>query len=202
MVSSLLTLLMILLLFLSGKIFESIKRLFTLLIDIGLKLLNLFGIHINRHEKRYRVSKKFKQIYQDITIVRKSKQNEKIKKSINIPAAIIFGVCLIILLLNVIEPTRGCISNWLWEINPVPQLIDDPSKMDITFTAVLFSFMSFAVSKLISQWKETKDYRKAKRNIKLKNKVFRISNSKELLDEAKLKDKIGYEEIVYSEEDK
>lgn len=60
MVSSLLTLLMILLLFLSGKIFESIKRLFTLLIDIGLKLLNLFGIHINRHEKRYRVSKKFK----------------------------------------------------------------------------------------------------------------------------------------------
>ena len=128
--------------------------------------------------------------------MKKSKQNEKIKHSINITALVIFLLCLTILLLNVIEPTRGCITNWLWQHNPIPFLVDDQSKMDITFTAVLFSFMSFAISKLISQWRETKKYRQVRKEIKQKNKAIRLMSSKELLDQAKLKDREQYENTV------
>jgi hypothetical protein len=57
--------------------------------------------------------------------------------------------------------------------------------MDVTFTALLFSVMSFAISKLVSQWKETKKYRDAKREIKFKKEVANTLTSKELLDMAK-----------------
>ena len=109
--------------------------------------------------------------------MKKSKQNERIKHSINITALVIFLLCLTILLLNVIEPTRGCITNWLWQHNPIPFFVDDQSKMDITFTAVLFSFMSFAISKLISQWRETKKYRQVKKEIKQKHATQRTNQT-------------------------
>ena len=196
MVSTLLTIVMILFLFLQGRLFEAFKRIITLFVDIILKILNIFGIHIDKHEKRYRVSKRFKQSYQDISVVKKSKQNEKIKRSINITAAIIFSICLVVLLLNVIEPTKGCVTEWLWTHNPLPNLIQTKANMDVTFIALLFSFMSFSISKLISQWKETRNYRKVRREIRQKNKVFSRVSSKELLDQAKLKDQEQYNKTV------
>lgn len=60
--------------------------------------------------------------------------------------------------------------------------------MDTTLTATMFSAMAFSLSKLISQWKDTAKYRRAKKEIKLKNKVMSNISSKELLDIAKQKD--------------
>ena len=60
--------------------------------------------------------------------------------------------------------------------------------MDTTFTAVMFSILSFSFSKLLTQWKETSCFRKAKREMNLKKKALETMSSKELLDAAKLKD--------------
>lgn len=60
MISALTTLLLVVIMFLTGKIFEGIKRFLVLIVSIFLKLLNLFGIQINLRERRERTSKKFK----------------------------------------------------------------------------------------------------------------------------------------------
>ena len=60
MISAIVSFGMIVLLFLSGRIYESVKRLLMLFIDIVLKILNLFGIHINTKERRIKTSRKFK----------------------------------------------------------------------------------------------------------------------------------------------
>lgn len=60
--------------------------------------------------------------------------------------------------------------------------------MDTTFIAVMFSVMSFSFAKLMHQWKDTAKYRKAKKEMRLKNRVLCSMTSKELLDVAKDKD--------------
>jgi hypothetical protein len=52
MISILTTLLLVILLFLTGKIFESLKRFLTLIVSVSLKILDIFGIRINLNEKR------------------------------------------------------------------------------------------------------------------------------------------------------
>ena len=47
---------MVILLFISGKIYESIKRLLILFVDIILKILNLFGIKISRTEHKVKIT--------------------------------------------------------------------------------------------------------------------------------------------------
>ena len=64
--------------------------------------------------------------------------------------------------------------------------------MDIVFTAVMFSMVSFSTSKLINQWKETVKFRQAKKEMKLKQAAINLMTSKELLDAAKNKDNENY----------
>ena len=46
--------------------------------------------------------------------------------------------------------SQGIISNFLFEHNPLPMLIQSQSNMEITFTALSFSIISFSISKLIA----------------------------------------------------
>lgn len=100
MVSIVVTFGMIALLFISGKVFESLKRLLTLLIDISLKVLNFFGLTLSRKEKRVKVSKQFKETFKDIKIVKQSKENKKILSSIHIPALCILILSLVLIIIN------------------------------------------------------------------------------------------------------
>lgn len=72
--------------------------------------------------------------------------------------------------------------------------------MDTTFVATMFSVISFSLAKLVSQWKETKKYRQAKRDMKKKRKVISNMSSKELLDAAKQKDYDKIAELKLSQE--
>lgn len=199
MTSICVTFLLILLFFLSGRIFEAIKRLLALFLDIGLKILNLFGIHINRKETRLRTSHEFKATFKDIKIVKRSRQNNKIKPSVNLIALIILILSIGSVIYNV--TSGGVISNFLFKYNPFPSLITDQVNMNTTFTALMFSIISFSISKLISQWKETVQFRKTKREMKLRGRVLEKMSSKDLLDAAKQKDEYGFNKLSKQDEE-
>lgn len=66
----------------------------------------------------------------------------------------------------------------------------------MTFTAILFSFVTFSISKLLTQWKDTKKYRDAKRQMKQIKHLTQVMTSKDLLDAAKMKDKENYDRLI------
>lgn len=126
--------------------------------------------------------------------MKKSKQNQKSKPSINFISLILIILSLSLIIINLDSISGNIISKWMFnlEINNTriaPYLFIKTQKdMDITFTAIMFSVLSFSASKLASQWKETSEARKAKKEIKLKEVVLNSITSKELLDTAKIKD--------------
>ena len=60
--------------------------------------------------------------------------------------------------------------------------------MNVYYTAILFSGISFAVTKLLARWKETKQQRIENKQAKIKAEAIKIMSSKELVDSAKKKD--------------
>ena len=196
MISAIVSFGMIVLLFLSGRIYESVIRLLMLFVDIFLKILNLFGIHINTKERKIKTSRKFKQTFKDIKVVKKSKENNKIKPSINIIALVLLVLSITIVVINLNVVSGNFITAWLFAHNPLPSFIPTQESMDVTLTAILFSIIAFSISKLISQWKETAKFRKARREMRNREKVLCNMSAKELLDAAKIKDKDGYDRLI------
>ena len=137
--------------------------------------------------------------------MKRSKQNQKFKSSINFISLILIIFSLSLILINLDSISGNVISKWMFnlEINNTriaPYLFIKTQKdMDITFTAIMFSILSFSASKLLTQWKETSETRKAKRDIKLKEKVLNSITSKELLDAAKNKDEEKYNRLIEKE---
>lgn len=195
MISVATSLLFIILLFLSGKLFECVKYILKLVATTGLKLLNSIGIKVELKEPRIKTSRAFKKTFQEIKVVRKSKNNIKIKPSINISALVILICAVGLIILNLDAVSGNVVTNWLFEINPLSFLIASAEDMNVMFTAIMFSMVSFSLSKLLSQWKETKKYREAKKDIKLKNYVINKTSTKELLDSLKKRDQQKYEEV-------
>lgn len=196
MVSAVVTFGMIFLLLASGRIYEGIKRLITLTVDILLKIVNFCGLGISKSERKIHTSKEFKKTFKDIRIVKKSKENNKIKPSINLFALILLIISVTLIICNLEIVSGNAISIWLFKINPVPTLIISQRNMDMTFTAILFSFVTFSISKLINQWKETKKYREAKKQMRQKKHLIKLMTSKDLLNAAKMKDKKNYDRLI------
>lgn len=201
MVSAVVTFGMIFLLLASGRIYEGIKKLITLIVDILLKIANFCGLGISKTERRIHTSKEFKKTFKDIKVVKKSKENNKIKPSINLFALILLMISVTLIICNLEVVSGNAISIWLFDINPVPMLIATQRNMDMTFTAILFSFVTFSISKLLSQWKDTKKYRDAKKQMKQKKHLTRIMTSKDLLDVAKMKDRENYDRLIKHTDD-
>lgn len=201
MISAVVTFGMIFLLLSSGRIYEGVKKLITLITDIILKLLNIFGLKLSRTQRRVFVSRKFKQTFKDIRIVKKSKQNTKMKPSINIFALILLIISVGLIVANLYVVSGNVVSTWLFEVNPIPQVITTQRNMDMTFTAVIFSLVTFSLSKLLNQWKDTAKYRKAKREMKKRDLALKHMSAKELLDAAKAKDLENYERLIKRQEE-
>lgn len=195
------TLCMIFLFFVTGQIIEGIKRLLMFIVNSCLRILDLFGCHIRDNEYTLRVSRDFKNTFKDIRIVKKSKQNTKLKPSINLFALIMFLVTTTLIIIDLDVVSGGVITNWLYESTFFNKFVASRQSIEVTYVATMFSAMSFAASKLMSQWKETRDIRKTKRQIKARNKALAMSTSKELLDAAKLRDAERYEQLKYKQED-
>ncbi|WP_300924507.1 hypothetical protein [uncultured Clostridium sp.] len=56
------------------------------------------------------------------------------------------------------------------------------------YTAILFSIMSFSISKVVYRWKETKQQRIESKQAKIRQQAIELMDSKDLLDAAKKKD--------------
>lgn len=159
---------------LSGSIIEFIKRIFHIIITIILKLLNLLGIKLNNIEGRILTSKEFKATFPDIKMVNKSTKNIRTKPSINLIALLLFIISLALIIINLDVISNNVVSKWLYNLHIEDTrvvnvfLISSQKDMDIVFTAVMFSMVSFSTSKLINQWKETVKFRQAKKEMKLK----------------------------------
>lgn len=190
---------------LSGRLIQFIKRIVQIVVEIFLRLLNFLGIKIRKGENKLKISPLFKQTYKDIKIVKRSKQNQKFKSSINFISLVLIMLSLSLIIINLDSISGNVISKWIFnlEINNTriaPYLFIKTQKdMDITFTAIMFSILSFSASKLLTQWKETSEIRKAKKDIKLKEKVLNSITSKELLDAAKNKDEEKYNRLIEKE---
>lgn len=186
---------------LSGSLIQFIKRIFYIIIALFLKLLNLLGIKINKFEGKVKTSKEFKQTFPDVRIVKKSKQNTKTKPSINLLFLALFIISLALIIINLNVVSGNVVSKWIYNIyiadTQIVKLlfIESQKDMDIVFTAIVFSIVSFSSSKLLSQWKETAHFRQAKKEIKLKQKAINLMTSKELLDAARNKDNEHYQAL-------
>lgn len=185
---------------LSGNIIQFIKRILQIITELVLRLLSLIGIKINLKESKIKPSKQFRYTFPDIKIVKKSRQNIKIKPSINKISLILLILSLTSIIINLDIVSGNMISRLLYNLDienvKVFQIFMASQKdMDVTLTAVMFSVLSFSASKLISQWKETAKFRRARKEAKQKEKAISIMSSKELLDAAKNKDTTKYQKL-------
>lgn len=177
--------------FILGNGTQAIKKILTVLTNICLKILNIFGIKINRKEKQVKVSEEFKKSYGDIRIVKLSKKNIKQKSSIDWFYLIVFLIAVVLIVVNLKWVTGNAISNWIYSWL---HIMDEVS-INTFYTAILFSIISFSLSKLLQRWKETKQQRVERKQALMKLKAVKLMSSKELLDEAKKKDEKKYKEL-------
>lgn len=67
-------------------------------------------------------------------------------------------------------------------------MFTNPAASNTFFTAMLFSIISFSISRILNRWKETKQQRIERKNAKIKKKAIELMDSKDLVDAAKKKD--------------
>lgn len=182
-------------LFLIGSYTESWKK-FTKIITTG--FCKLFGLSEDqlKKERNLKTSDEFKKYYGDIKKVKKSKENLKLLKSINIVSSIISLIVLVLIVVNLAVVSGNAISNWLYTwLHWIP-LIKSPVEMNTFFTAIMFSVLSFSLSRVWSTWVQTKPLRKEHKLQKAKRYVFRNTSSKDLVEEAKKKDLEAKEDFI------
>ena len=75
------------------------------------------------------------------------------------------------------------------------KIVKSATDMNTLYTATLFSALSFSATKLLQRWKETKQQRIEKKELKLKIKALELMDSKELLEQAKKKDEKRRKEL-------
>ena len=131
--------------------------------------------------------------------VRKSKENSNFKPSINIGALLALILSIGVLIINLNQVSEGIITEYLYSISWVNSIIPSKQGVDAIVTSAMISSISFAISKLLSQWKETKKYRCLKRQLKLKKEAISILSSKELLDAAKRKDQENFNNLKFQD---
>ena len=195
MVGIIFTAILITLFFSFGFFTQAFKKLVGLLTKIFLRVLSFLGIKIQTKEKCLKVSDDFKDTYKEIKKVKLSKKNLKEVSSIDWISFAILVVAGLLVLINMAFISGNAISNWLWEIQPM-KLMKTQTDMNTFYTATLFS-----VSKILNRWKNTKENRIEKKNNKLKEKAIQLMSSKEMLDNARKKDKENYEKAKNGEKE-
>lgn len=193
MISIISTTLLIIVFILFGHIIQAIKKAIGLITSTLLKILSIFGIKLRKKEKHLKVSDEFRQTYKEIKIVKLSKKNIKQQSSIDWVNFGLLVVCALLFVVNAL--TNKSISDWIFTWLPTFGLIKSAIDMNTMYTALLFSAMSFAATKVLTRWKDTKQQRIENKQAKIKQEAIALMSSKELLDNARLKDEKNYKEL-------
>lgn len=191
-ISTTVTLLLIGTLFSFGYLLQALKKFISLLFKVILNILSFFGIKFFEKEKQIKLTQEFKSVYKDIKVMKLSNKNLKEKSSIDWFAFILLIVAGLLVVLNmkgVFVAGHNVISDWMYRAIKNFKIIKSEVDMNTMYTAAMFSTLSFAFSKLLNRWKETKINRDERKRLKLKEKALELLSTKELLEQAKNKDK-------------
>ena len=101
---------------LSGSFIHGLKRIIQIIFTIILKLLNHLGFNLSNAERKLHTSKKFKETFTDVKVVKKSNKNMKLKSSINFIAAATLLVSLALIILNLNVISNNIVSKWLYSL--------------------------------------------------------------------------------------
>lgn len=174
-------LLLAIVLFLLGSMTQAWKKLVQTFTAIMCKIFPFLEKRMKR-EKQLKMSQEFKQDYSTIEQVKRSNIGMKRKKIITVIYFVIFIVSLGLIVANLkywSPDGINLVTNWLSiEVEKVSWLkwLD----VNTTYTAVMFSLLSFSLTSLLRVWKEGSASRKEKRQLKRKNKVLKTMSSAEL----------------------
>lgn len=193
-ISSLITILLATLFFLSGYIIQALKKIVGLFVKLTLTILSFFGVKLKR-EKSLKMSDDFKNTYKEIKVVKQSNKNLKEKSSIDWLNLGLFCASLLLIITNLAVVSGNAISNWLFSLIQNIKIVKSATDMNTLFTATLFSALSFSATKLLQRWKETKQQRVERKELKLKIKALELMDTKELLEQAKKKDEKRRKEL-------
>ena len=194
MISMITTVLLATLFFLSGYIIQALKKIVGLFVKLTLTILSFFGVKFKR-EKSLKMSDDFKNTYKEIKVVKQSNKNLKEKSSIDWLNLGLFCASLLLIITNLAVVSGNAISNWLFSLIQNIKIVKSATDMNTLFTATLFSALSFSATKLLQRWKETKQQRVERKELKLKIKALELMDTKELLEQAKKKDEKRRKEL-------
>jgi len=193
-ISSVITVLLATLFFLSGYIIQALKKIVGLFVKLTLTILSFFGVKLKR-EKSLKMSDDFKNTYKEIKVVKQSNKNLKEKSSIDWLNLGLFCASLLLIITNLAVVSGNAISNWIFYLIQNIKIVKSATDMNTLFTATLFSALSFSATKLLQRWKETKQQRVERKELKLKIKALELMDTKELLEQAKKKDEKRRKEL-------
>ena len=194
MIKLITTLLLALNLISFNQITQALKKILGLLTKMVLKFINLLGIKIYKKEHCVKTSPEFKKTYKDIKKVKLSKKNVKQKSSIDWVGVGILSIAGLLIILNMNNISGNAISNWIFHLIAF-KFVKTEVDMNVMYTAVLFSTLSFAANRILTRWKQTKQQRKENKKMKLKIEALKYMDSKELLDNARKKDEEKRKEL-------
>ena len=189
------SLLLIFFLVFLGQITYALRKFLSLITTLLLKFLSFFGIRINRQEKHVKVSNEFKETYKEIKVVKKANKNLSNLSSIDWKYLATFIIALLLVIINFNSISGNAISNWIYDLFKPLGIITSKNDANVFFTAILFSIISFSLTRLLTRWKETKQQRKEKKINRLKQRAVSEMDSKELLDAAKIKNEENYKRL-------
>ena len=121
--------------------------------------------------------------YLEIYSIKKGQLGMKKQKTISIVGIIITLISLALIIVDQSMITDNIITKWI-----INNIYNNTNLVMTTYTAVTFSLFSFGLTRVLSTWKNSKEYRKERKILKIKQKAYRYLTAKELLEVSKKKD--------------
>lgn len=175
--------------FLAGFSLQTVKKLVKVIVAFICSLLNKIGIKINYRERNLRVDKVVFSDYEEIKEVKRGALGMRKKRSVNVFALILVFIAAALIVLNLKVVSNNMITNWLSDLVAKMNINIGSIDMNTIYTAAVFSVLSFGLTKLLAQWRETSSIRKEKSHQRRKKRLLAEMTSEELITEAEKKDK-------------
>lgn len=175
--------------FLAGFSLQTVKKLVKVIVAFICSLLNKIGIKINYRERNLRVDKVVFSDYEEIKEVKRGALGMRKKRSVNVFALILVFIAATLIVLNLKVVSNNMITNWLSDLVAKMNINIGSIDMNTIYTAAVFSVLSFGLTKLLAQWRETSSIRKEKSHQRRKKRLLAEMTSEELITEAEKKDR-------------
>lgn len=182
--------------FLMGLSLKALKKVVSTIVSFICLVLDKIGINLNYRERNLKVDKSVLRDYKEIKEIKRGALGMKKKRSVNVFALLLFIISGTLIIANLQIVSGNAITNYLSQLVANIGIDIGSVDMNTVYTAAVFSVLSFSLTTLLRQWKETAMIRKEKRHQKRKKSLLAEMTSEELIEEADRKDreKIGQKE--------